>query len=278
MTIDPGKVSVPVFHGFLLSAVIPRPIALVSTVDREGNVNLSPFSFFNCFGTNPPILVFSPSRRGRDNTTKHTYENIRQVPEAVVHIVNYAIVQQTSLASSEYDKGVNEFVKAGFNSIASEKVMPPRVAEAPVAMECKVLHVVETGSGGGAGNLVVCEVVLMHVKEEVLTDGKIDPFKLDAVSRLGGNYYSRVVKDSIFEVPKPLAEPGIGIDLLPKSIKNSRILTGNDLGKLANIKSLPGPREAFSEDEAIHHEAKHLLDEDRIDEAWMVLLRGNKNG
>jgi flavin reductase (DIM6/NTAB) family NADH-FMN oxidoreductase RutF len=284
--IDPRDTTVQQFHSYLLGAVTPRPIAFVSTIDKEGKVNLSPFSFFNCFGANPPILVFSPSRRVRDNTTKHSYENVKEVPEAVVHIVNYDLVQQMSLASTEYPKGVNEFVKAGLTEVPSTKVRPPRVKECPVAMECKVIQIIETGTGPGAGNLIICEVLLMHVSESVLVDGKIDPFKLDAVSRLGGDYYARINSPVVFTVPKPIDKLGIGIDQLPESIRNSKILTGNDLGRLANVEAVPlethlgvdlreDVRQAMEEGgDAIHQLAQHLLRLNRTNEAWQVLLRG----
>ena len=192
MTIDPKELTIPRLHSYLQGAVVPRPIALASTVDAAGNVNLSPFSFFNVFSTNPPILVFSPSRRGRDNTTKHTYENVKVVPEVVIHIVTYAMVEQVSLASCEYPRGVNEFIKAGLTAVPSDRVKPPRVAESPVAFECKVNQVIELGSAGAAGNLVICEVLRMHIRESVLdAEGRIDPFKLDAVARMGADYYLR---------------------------------------------------------------------------------------
>jgi flavin reductase (DIM6/NTAB) family NADH-FMN oxidoreductase RutF len=275
ITIDPKTVTVPLFHSYLLGAVTPRPIALASTIDKNGNVNLSPFSFFNCFGANPPVLVFSPSRRVRDNSTKHTYQNVLEIPEVVIHIVNYEMVQQTSLASSEYPAGINEFVKAGFHAAESVKVRPPRVVESPIAMECVVKQVIQTGHDGGAGNLVICEVVLMHVNESVITNGKIDPFKLDAVSRLGGDYYGRINAQSIFAVPKPLDKPGIGIDQLPEHIRNSKILTGNDLGKLANVIEIPKKEQPDHTNlpiETAHQLAKKLLDENKIVEAWKLLI------
>jgi flavin reductase (DIM6/NTAB) family NADH-FMN oxidoreductase RutF len=272
MTVDPRNVSTAAFHSYLLGAVTPRPIALASTVDKNGRVNLSPFSFFNCFGAKPPVLIFSPARRVRDNTTKHTYENVLEVPEVVIHIVDYAMVQQISLASSDYPRGVDEFHKAGFHAVASVMVRPPRVEEAPVAMECKVVQVLPTGDQGGAGNLVICEVLLMHIHERVMTDGKIDPFKLDAVSRLGGDFYARINAQSIFKVPKPLDIPGIGIDQLPLPIRQSSILTGNDLAKLANVSTIPFPGNATDESE-IHSIAKSLLEEGRIEEAWKVLMK-----
>jgi flavin reductase (DIM6/NTAB) family NADH-FMN oxidoreductase RutF len=238
--IEPEKLSVAALHGILLGAVTPRPIALASTVDVSGNVNLSPFSFFNCFGSNPPLLIFSPNRRVRDNTTKHTYENVLEVPEVVIHIVNHDMVQQVSLASTEYDKGVNEFAKAGFTEVPSIRVTPPRVKEAPVAMECKVRQVISTGDEGGAANLVLCEVVLMHISDDILDEaGKIDPVKLDAVARLGGDWYARIGRESLFTVPKPLEKKGIGIDQLPDEIRQSTVLTGNDLAQLANVEAIP---------------------------------------
>lgn len=286
LTIDPQEVPLPVLHGYLLGAVTPRPIAFASTIDKQGHVNLSPFSFFNCFGYNPPLLIFSPARRGRDNTVKHTYENVLAVPEVVVNIVNYAMVQQTSLASTEYPRHVNEFEKAGLTAVASDMVKPPRVGEAPIAMECRVQQVIATGSGGGAGNLVICDVVRMHIKREVLDEqGRIDPFKLDAVARLGGNWYCRVQGDAIFSVPKPLERMGIGVDRIPASIRYSTILTGNDLGLLGNVESLPdegsvnayrmsaGGKEALEKgEEAVHTLAHQLLAVGKVTEAWQLLL------
>jgi flavin reductase (DIM6/NTAB) family NADH-FMN oxidoreductase RutF len=286
LTIDPKTLPVPVVHGYLLGAITPRPIAFASTVDKEGNVNLSPFSFFNCFGANPPVLIFSPARRGRDNTTKHTYENLLEVPEVVINIVNYDMVQQTSLASTEYPRGVNEFIKAGFTEVPSVKVKPPRVASSPVAMECKVLQIIPTGDQAGAGNLVICEVVLMHIKSAVLgADGKIDPWKLDAVARLGSDWYCRVQGNSIFKVPKPLDRLGIGIDAMPEHIRHSKILTGNDLGLLGNVETLPDQAsiDAIKErhevkaallqgEEALHRLAHQYLEAEHVSDAWKVLL------
>jgi flavin reductase (DIM6/NTAB) family NADH-FMN oxidoreductase RutF len=274
VTINPKEIPFAKMHGYLLGAVTPRPIAFASTIDKQGNVNLSPFSFFNCFGANPPILIFSPARRGRDNTTKHSYENVREVPEVVINVVNYGMVQQASLASTEYPKGVNEFVKAGFSEVASTIVKPPRVAEAPIAMECKVLQIIQTGDQGAAGNLVICEIVMMHINENVLdAEGKIDPWKLDAVARLGGDYYCRVQGDMIFKVPKPLEKIGIGIDQLPERIRNSNVLTGNDLGMLANIERVPAQSFTGSAmDETLaHQKAQALLKKGLIDEAWKIL-------
>lgn len=283
--VDPEKLSVPEMHGYLLGAVIPRPIAFASTVDAQGNVNLSPFSFFNCFSANPPVLVFSPARRGRDNTTKHTYENVLEVPEVVISIVNYDIVEQMSLSSTEYPSEVNEFVKAGLTPESSERVSPPRVKESPVSFECKVLEVKPLGSEGGAGNLVICEVLLMHVSELVLNEkGKIDPYKLDAVARLGGNYYSRVTPESIFEIAKPLARLGIGLDQLPKDIRESTVFTGNELARLANVEAIPivsaeiaSEVRLFLEEHKNVPHYRHLLARDFLNNgdvtrAWACLL------
>lgn len=286
ISISPKDVSTQEIHAHLLGAVSPRPIAFASTVDAEGAINLSPFSFFNVFSANPPILVFSPARRGRDNTTKHTYENILEVPEVVINIVDYSMVQQASLASTEYPKGTNEFIKAGFTELASQKIRPPRVAEAPVQIECKVNDVIQLGKEGGAGNLVICEVIMFHMKKEILNEaGTIDPYKIDTVSRLGGNWYSRA-KNGLFEVPKPLTTVGIGIDNLPPAIKNSKILTGNDLGMLANVESVPDLinvrnwMERFEEKEVLddsdenelHRKAQEFLNSGKIEEAWNILM------
>jgi flavin reductase (DIM6/NTAB) family NADH-FMN oxidoreductase RutF len=281
LTLDPKEVPVGKMHSYLLGAVTPRPIAFASTVDRAGTVNLSPFSFFNCFGANPPLLVFSPSRRVRNNTTKHTYDNVREHPEVVINVVTYSMVQQASLASTEYPKGVNEFVKAGFTAVPSEKVKPPRVGESPVSMECKVLQVISTGDQGGAGNLVICQILLMHINEEILdAAGKIDPYKLDVVARLGGDYYARIHADSIFTVPKPLDKMGIGIDQLPPAIRNSKILTGNDLAMLANVEKMPevtaGGYVSSTDQDETHRLAKKYLEEGRIADAWQVLLMAGK--
>jgi flavin reductase (DIM6/NTAB) family NADH-FMN oxidoreductase RutF len=289
LTINPKEIPFAKMHSYLLGAVTPRPIAFASTVDAKGNVNLSPFSFFNCFGANPPILIFSPARRGRDNTTKHTYENVLEVPEVVINVVTYNMVQQASLASTEFPKGVNEFVKAGFTEVASDLVNPPRVGESPIAMECRVLQVIPTGEQGAAGNLVICEIIRMHIKEEVLdADGKIDPFKLDSVARLGGDWYCRVQGDSIFKVPKPLDKLGIGIDGLPEEIRLSKFLTGNDLGMLGNIERFPDALsiEQFKQqplvqealkggDEKLHLLAQQYLQKGNIVDAWKALLAKN---
>lgn len=280
---DPKSISTPELHGILLGAIAPRPIAFASTIDNEGNVNLSPFSFFNVFGSNPPTLIFSPARRGRDNTTKHSYQNVKEVAEVVINIANYPMVEQMSLASTEYDKGVNEFMKAGFTEAKSIKVKPPRVSESPVAFECKVNQVIETGEDGGAGNLVICEVVHIHLNEEILDEnGKIDPFKLDPIGRLGGNWYSRS-KNALFEVKKPLQKLGIGVDALPEEIKNSNVLTGNDLGKLGNVEKIPEASELDgilisiscnkNDKDDVHKVAHELLENNKVMEAWKVLLK-----
>ena len=284
MKINPKEVSTARFHGYMLGAVAPRPIAFASTIDAEGNVNLSPFSFFNCFSSNPPIMIFSPARRARDNTTKHTLENVLVHQEVVINIVNHAIVEQMSLASTEYDAGVNEFVKSGLTPIASETIKPPGVKEAPVSFECKVIEVKSLGTEGGAGNLVICEVLLMHVNENILNNEQhIDPYKLDAVARMGGNWYCRAQGDAIFEIPKPLSTKGIGVDQIPESIRNSEILTGNNLGRLGNIETLPnindiklfGNRTDVKEakrEGTLHQLAQKFLEKKEVENAWKVLL------
>jgi flavin reductase (DIM6/NTAB) family NADH-FMN oxidoreductase RutF len=231
-------------QNYLQYAIAPRPICFASTIDAEGNVNLSPFSFFNMFSTKPPICVFSPSRRVRDNTTKHTLENVLQVKECVINIVNYDMVQQMSLASTEYAKGVNEFEKAGFTMLKSDLVKPPRVAEAPVQFECIVNEVIPLGDSHGAGNLILAEIKLIHINEDILdANGKIDQQKIDLVARLGGDWYCRVTDDNLFKVAKPLAKLGIGVDRLPHSVRFSKVLTGNDLGMLGNVEFLPSDEE-----------------------------------
>jgi flavin reductase (DIM6/NTAB) family NADH-FMN oxidoreductase RutF len=237
---SPGQLDGPQLHKFLLSSIAPRPIAFASTIDEEGNPNLAPFSFFNAFGVNPTTLIFSPSRRGRDNTTKHTFQNVKEIPEVVINVVNYEMVQQASLASTEYPKGVNEFIKAGFTPLPSETIRPFRVKESPVQYECKVREVIETGDGGGAANLVVCEINMIHYHEDILDENGLPaPDKIRLVGRHAGNYYVKAFGDSLFEVEKPLAKLGIGIDNLPDNIKFSKILTGNDLGQLGNVERLP---------------------------------------
>lgn len=248
-SIKPSDLSTSAFHQVLLGAVAPRPIAFASTVNTQGHVNLSPFSFFNVFGSNPPILIFSPSRRVRDNTTKHTLDNVQEVPEVTINMVNYAMVEQMSLSSTEYDKGVDEFVKSGLTAEASEVVKPPWVKESPAAFECIVLEVKPLGKEGGSGNLIICEVLLAHISDAIYSEGKINPYKLDAVSRMGGDWYCRAQGDALFEVAKPIRNKGMGVDQIPKSIRNSKVLTGNHLGKLGNVEELPS-------DEAVQEFAK----------------------
>lgn len=283
LTIDPKEISTGKLHGYLLGAIAPRPIAFASTIDAEGNPNLSPFSFFNVFGSNPPILIFSPARRVRDNTTKHTLENALATKEVVINIVNYAIVQQMSLSSSEYPEGVNEFEKAGFTMLKSDLIKPFRVAESPVQFECKVNDVVFTGDKGGAGNLVICEVVKIHIHEDVLDEnGAIDQHKIDLVARAGGNYYSRA-RDGFFEIPKPISTLGIGVDQIPVEIRNSNVLTGNNLGMLGNVEQLPTQETVnnFAKEHAHfiglettkkHTFAQEFLKENDVESAWKVLL------
>lgn len=287
-SLEPGKVSTAELHGLMLGAVGPRPIAFASTVDAEGRPNLSPFSFFNMFSAKPPILVFSPARRVRNNTTKHTLENALATKEVVINIVDFNIVQQASLSSTEYAEGVNEFEKSGLTMLKSDIVKPFRVAESPVQFECKVNEVIHLGKEGGAGNLVVCEVLKMHVREEILDEnGKIDQHKIDQVARMGGNYYTRA-NMGLFEVVKPVFNLGIGVDQIPEEIRNSKVLTGNDLGKLGNVEKLPSKEEinTFIEEnknglveilnenniEEIHQKAREYLDKNDIESGWKVLL------
>lgn len=278
---------------YLQHSVAPRPICFASTIDKEGKVNLSPFSFFNLFSTNPPILIFSPSRRVRDNTIKHTLENVLEVPEVVINIVTYEMVQQVSLSSCEFPKGVNEFTKAGFTEEASSLIKPPMVKESPIKMECKVIEVKPLGTEGGAGNLVICEVLCMHINDELLdSNKKMDQRAIHHVARLGGDWYSVVNEQSLFQVAKPNTELGIGIDALPPSIRNSTILTGNHLGQLGNVHEYPAIDPAFDDTEIrqiiqyfninpeemekeLHRLAKKLLDSNKVAEAWQVLLAIN---
>ncbi|HEY0176801.1 MAG TPA: flavin reductase family protein [Pedobacter sp.] len=244
LTINVSELSPAQLQNYMQYAVAPRPICFATTIDQAGNINLSPFSFFNMFSTNPPLCVFSPARRVRDNTTKHTLENILEVKECVINIVNYPMVQQMSLSSTEYAKGVNEFEKAGFTMQPSQLVKPPRVAEAPVQMECIVTEVIHLGENPGAGNLILAEVKLIHIREDILDEeGKIDQAKIDLVARLGGDWYCRVTPENLFKVAKPLTTLGIGVDALPKGVRNSYVLTGNDLGKLGNIENIPSEEE-----------------------------------
>lgn len=259
LTLKSSDLSPLQLQNYLQYAIAPRPICFASTIDISGNVNLSPFSFFNMFSTNPPMCVFSPSRRVRDNTTKHTFENVLEVKECVINIVNYAMVQQMSLASTEYGKEVNEFEKAGFTMLPSQMVKPPRVAEAPVQFECIITEVISLGDNPGAGNLVLAEIKVIHIDENILDkDGKIDQEKIDLVARLGGDWYCRVTKENLFQVPKPLTTLGIGVDALPFGVRNSMVLTGNDLGMLGNVAALPSPEEI--DDIAVLSEVKEVLD------------------
>jgi flavin reductase (DIM6/NTAB) family NADH-FMN oxidoreductase RutF len=282
LSLNPKDLTVAQVHHYLLGAVGPRPICFASTVDKNGKPNLAPFSFFNVFSANPPIAVFSPARSGRTGTTKDTYENIKEVPEVVINIVNYNMVYQTSLASSPYPKGTSEFEKAGFTPVTSEKVKPFRVKESPVQLECKVNQVIELGQEGGAGNLIICEVVMIHVSEDVLDANKgIDQKKIDLVARMGGNWYCRAHGDALFEIEKPLTTIGIGVDQIPAAIKNSKVLTGNNLGQLGNVEHLPSKEEIesykstlknFSGNDELHKFAKTLLEGGKVKEAWMALL------
>lgn len=293
LKINPEELPVPKLHQYLLGSIGPRPIALASTLDADGNPNLSPFSFFNVFSANPPILIFSPARRGRNNTTKDTYHNCKNTGEVVINVVNYDIVQQVSLASCDYPAGVDEFLKSGLTPIESELVSPFRVKESPVQIECKVRDVVELGDQGGAGNLVICEVLRMHIKEEVVAeDGFIDQDKIDLVGRMGRDWYCRTNGDVLFNVEKPHVRLGIGVDMIPNAIRNSTILTGNNLGQLGNVERLPDAEEinAFADDyrvreivnsaadgmekrEALHTLAQELLEENQVWDAWKVLLQ-----
>ena len=283
LSINPQEISTKKLHSYLLGAVAPRPIAFASTVDRDGNPNLSPFSFFNVFGANPPIIIFSPARRVKNNTTKHTLDNALATKQVVINVVNYAIVQQMSLSSSDYPQGVNEFEKAGFTMLPSEKIQPFRVAESPVQFECKVNDVIFTGEKGGAGNLIVCEVLKIHISDQVLADdGSIDQHKIDLVARAGGSFYTRA-RDGFFEIPKPITTIGIGVDALSIEIKNSKVLTGNNLGLLGNIAQLPTqeavnnfgkehPKFIGLETTKKHTFAQEYLKNNDVESAWKVLL------
>lgn len=271
-TIDTSLVTPAESIQYLQNAVAPRPIALVSTINKEGNVNLSPFSFYNVFSSNPPILVFSPSRRVRDTTSKHTLQNIEEVKECVINAVSYDIIHQTSLSSTEYEKGVNEFHKAGFTEVKSLKVKPPRVKESKVSFECKVRDMIYLGEGGGAGTLVICEVLMIHVDESVLNDrGQIDTIKIDLVGRMGESWYTHSNRDSLFEIPKPLINKGIGVDALPEEIRLSKIFSGNDLAMLGNVEFMP--KGNFTSEEDIHQKSKDLLKEGDVAGAWQSLLK-----
>lgn len=284
----PEELTIPQLHGYLLAAVAPRPIALASTSDKQGNINLSPFSFFNVFSANPPVMIFSPARRGTNNSVKHTYQNVKEVPEVVINVVNYTIVEQVSLASSEYPKDVNEFVKAGLTQVNSEKVKPPRVAESPVAFECRVNQVIPLGKTGGAGNLVIAEVLLIHVHSRYLDHNNIlQTDQLDLVGRMGGNWYVRATGNALFQIPKPGRAPGLGVDQLPESIRNSKILTGSNLAKLGGMPQLPDKKSVkewannpqvstvLKEPDAstrLHLLAKEMIDSQDIESGLKTLL------
>lgn len=294
MQIDLAQLPVMQAQQWLQHAVSPRPICFASTISKDGDVNLSPFSFFNMFSTNPPILIFSPARRVRDNTTKDTLGNVLEVPEVVINIVDYDMVQQISLASCEYPKGINEFDKAGFTAEPATLVKPPMVKESKVKMECRVLEVKALGTEGGAGNLVICEVLRMHINDSILNEAgtMIDQRKLHHVARLGGNWYCRVDASSLFEVEKPNVQLGIGFDALPSNIRNSKMLTGNELGQLANVHEMPVVDPAYQDDRLqkifqyysvspdemeleLHRYASELLASGKVTEAWQVLLALN---
>ena len=294
-SINPKEIEIPKLHRYLLGSIGPRPIAFASTIDSKGNINLAPFSFFNVFSANPPIMIFSPARSGRTNESKDTYNNVKEVPEVVINVVTHDMVHQMSLASSPYDSDVSEFEKAGFTSLASDMITPPRVKESPVQFECKVNEVIELGDQGGAGNLILCEVLRIHVMESLLDENEmIDQHKIDLVSRMGGNWYCRADKNSMFEIQKPITTCGIGFDALPTDIRNSSILSGNDLGQLAGIEQLPNETDvneykllelselflSLEEDAVqleieIHKRAQDLLKRNLLEEAWLTLLSFN---
>ncbi|MFZ4769187.1 MAG: flavin reductase family protein [Ferruginibacter sp.] len=280
-------------QNYLQHAIAPRPICFASTIDKEGNVNLSPFSFFNLFSSNPPILIFSPARRVRDNSTKHTLDNVEEIKEVVINIVDYDMVQQVSLSSCDYPKGTNEFLKAGFTEEKAMMVKPPMVKESKIKLECRVNEIKPLGTEGGAGNLIICEVLCMHIDDDIIDEnGKIDQTKLHHVARLGGDWYCKVDETNLFKVAKPNTQLGIGVDSLPTAVKNSKILTANNLGQLANVNELPLVDPAFNDDKLkniiqyfsinpedmeveLHNYAKQLLNEAKVEEAWQVLLALN---
>jgi len=277
LTIDPKIEKTSTVHKYILGAVAPRPIAFASTIDNDGNLNLSPFSFFNAFSANPPILIFSPARRVRGNTIKHTLENVLENKEVVISIVTAEMAHQVSLSSSDFPKGVNEFKKAGFTPVKSEKISPFCVKESPVNFECNVNQVISLGDEGGAGNLVICEILKIHINEDVLDSEKnIDPLKLNALSRLGGNWYGKATKDSLFQLAKPIGIIGMGFDDLPKEIRNSSILSGSDLAILASLENIPEKKEFTLREEKNttekHILAKELLSQGKSEDAWQVLL------
>lgn len=285
---EPKNCSIPQLQRLLSSSVAPRPIALASTISSGGQPNLSPFSFFNVFSTNPPILIFSPARRVRDNSTKHTLQNVEQVKEVVINVVSYDIIQQMSLSSTEYEKNINEFKKAGLKMLKSDLVKPFRVAESPVQMECKVNDIIPLGTQNGAGNLVICQVLKIHICDRVLNDSnEIDQEKLDLVARGGGSYYIRA-REGFLEIPKPLKSKGIGVDMLPDHIQNSSILTGNDLGILGNVEEIPSLKivaefwakseqkelkNKFKTTDEKHLKAKEFIQNKDVFKAWCVLLK-----
>ena len=295
VTYKPEDLDARKLHGCLLGGIAPRPIAFVSTVDGQGRVNLAPFSYFNVFSANPPLVVFSPARRGRDATTKHTWDNVQEVGEVVVNLVDHALVHACSLASTDFAEGVDEFVKAGLTALPSEAVRPPRVAESPVQLECKVVKLESLGEQGGAGQLVFAEIVRMHFRDHVLNDAGVpDATKLDLVGRCGGDHYVRAHGDALFMVPKPLGVMGMGVDALPEDIRTSRVLTGNHLAMLGGAETMPDETEVnehkllelaevFMDHEddgtalesALHHMAAELLDKGMVDEAWKTLLAFN---
>jgi len=291
-SLNPQDLPTAELHQLLLGSVGPRPIALASTISGDGSVNLSPFSFFNVFSAHPPILIFSPARRVRDNTTKHTLENAKETSEVVINVVTYAMTEQMSLSSTEYGRETNEFIKSGFTELPSEQVGPPRVAESPVQFECTVREIVPLGTEGGAGNLILAEILRMHINEQILNDqGKIDPYRIDLIARMGGDWYCRAQGDALFQVAKPTRKKGIGVDALPTNIRESFILTGNDLGKLGNVESIPGPEEIkeYAQSaamrnllesasdgheirEILHQYAAQLLEKGDVHNAWKTLL------
>lgn len=282
LSLNPKELSVQVVQKYLQNAIAPRPICFASTISKSGEVNLAPFSFFNIFSSNPPIAVFSPAYSGRTGAPKDTLLNVLEVPECVINVVNYNMVYQMSLASSPFAKGINEFEKAGFNQIPSDLIQPPRVKESPVQFECKVIEVKELGKLGGAGNLIICEIIKIHIDEAVLnTQNQIDTNKIDLVARMGDNWYCRASGSALFEVEKPITSIGIGYDAIPVQIKNSTILTGNNLGLLGSVEQLPTPEEIaafkktipkFNSEKEQHLFAQSLLELNKAKDAWMVLL------
>ncbi len=295
LSIDPKEVSVPKLHHYLLGSIGPRPICFASTIDENGVPNIAPFSFFNVFSANPPIAIFSPARSGRTNTTKDTYNNVKCIPEVVINVVNYDIIHQTSLASSPYPSETSEFEKTGLTPIPSDLVKPARIKESPIHLECKVLEVKELGAEGGAGNLVICEIIKLHISEDVLDENQmVDQEKIDLVARMGGNWYCRTDNNSMFQIEKPITTCGIGYDQIPEEIRNSKVLTGNDIGQLGGIEQLPNETDVNEyklltlselfmqyEDDAVtlelelHKRSKKMLEKNKLEEAWLTLLAYN---